>query len=219
MRKKLTAHVSIAFILFTVFFVYAATRVQAAPEGMALIPAGESTKAFYLDKYEVTQKAYQKEMSGNPSRFRNPDNPVERVTWDEANAYCQKVGKRLPTEWEWERAAKGENNTAYPGGDEIKSGQANFCDAECEFYWKKSEFNDGFKHAAPVGKFPAGDYGLHDMEGNVSEWTSSRERGSSNVLRGGSWNNAPSVARADSRDWNDPTTRSSTYGFRCAASS
>jgi formylglycine-generating enzyme required for sulfatase activity len=195
---------------------------------------------FYLDKYEVTQIEFEKVMGENPSKHKGNNLPVERVLWNEAQKYCERVGKRLPTEAEWEKAAKGGKNTLYPWGNEVVSGMANFCDVNCKAYFKAKQFDDGFKGTAPVGSYPPNGYGLYDMAGNVWEWVSDwygagyyRERpqrnpqgpfsgqdlfhihGMKKVLRGGSWGNNAGAMRSSTRSWAHKS-RVSRRGFRCA---
>lgn len=194
---------------------------------------------FYLDKYEVSQRAFEEVMGTNPSKFKGDNLPVERVLWTEANRYCQKIGKRLPTEAEWEKAAKGGKNTIYPWGDEVESGRANFCDTLCKKFIRVNHFDDGYQETAPVGSYPPNGYGLYDMAGNVWEWVSDwyspgyyKERphrnpkgpfygqdihvpGMKKVLRGGSWGNNAAAMRTATRSWAH-NSRVSRRGFRCA---
>jgi formylglycine-generating enzyme required for sulfatase activity len=196
---------------------------------------------FYMDKYEITQKDFEAMLEKNPSKFKGDNLPVERVLWKEANEYCKKAGKRLPTEAEWEKAAKGGGNTIYPWGNEVESGRANFCDTQCKKIVRVDRFDDGYQGTAPVGSYPPNGYGLYDMAGNVYEWVSDwyaagyyRERpirdpqgpfngqdlfhihGMKKVLRGGSWGNNASAMRVASRSWAH-NSRVSRRGFRCAA--
>jgi formylglycine-generating enzyme required for sulfatase activity len=185
-----------------------------------------------MDKYEVTQIEFEKVMGKNPSKYKGDNLPVERVLWNEAQKYCERVGKRLPTEAEWEKAAKGGKNTLYPWGNEVVSGMANFCDVNCKAYFKAKQFDDGFKGTAPVGSYPPNGYGLHDMAGNVWEWVSDwidknyyksaprknpkgPPKGMKKVLRGGSWGNNASAMRSSTRSWAH-NNRVSRRGFRCA---
>jgi formylglycine-generating enzyme required for sulfatase activity len=134
-------------------------------------PAHEvCVSAFKMDKYEVTQKDFQAKMDGNPSLFPGANLPVDSVTWMEATKYCQKSGKRLPTEAEWEYAARGGTTSEFYWGEQIEQGKANFCDRECALNVRFPEISDGFKNTAPVGSFSPNPFGLHDMAGNVSEW-------------------------------------------------
>ncbi|MBI5748753.1 MAG: SUMF1/EgtB/PvdO family nonheme iron enzyme [Nitrospinae bacterium] len=188
---------------------------------MVLIPSGEfmagepgSLKgmvlsAFYIDKYEVTQRDFQQVMGNNPSRFTGCDNcPVERVTWNEANEYCGKVGKRLPTEWEWEKAAKAGTTTTYYWGESESMADS--------YAWYGN--NSGSK-THPVGQKKPNNYGLYDMAGNVWEWTSTDYNSSNKVLRGGSWGSGPVLLRSSDRDRVEPTYRDGILGFRCAGAS
>lgn len=126
--------------------------------------------SFKMDPWEITQREFQKVMNSNPSHFPGPDLPVDSVTWMEAQEYCKKLGKRLPTEAEWEYAARGGAKTEYYWGDEIQEGRGNFCDRECSLNARLENVSDGFQTTAPVGSFPPNPYGLYDMAGNVSEW-------------------------------------------------
>jgi formylglycine-generating enzyme required for sulfatase activity len=189
--------------------------------------------AFYIDVYEVSQKDYKKVIGENPSMFEKDNNPVERVTWKEAAKYCKKIGKRLPTEAEWEKAAKGGKNTTYIWGNLVESGKANFCDAQCDKKWNEDQFSDGFAYTSPVGSFPPNGFGLYDMAGNVYEWVADWYEGDYNKVRptnnpkgpatgnekstrGGSWINYSSGIRATDRSGGDPEERYEYGGFRCA---
>jgi len=192
-----------------------------------------SLRTFFMDKYEVTQGEFDRVMGKNPSKFKGSNKPVEQVNWYEAKQYCERVGKRLPTEAEWEKAAKGGGDTLYPWGNQFDGRKANFCDRNCKFDHKRSEFDDGYATTAPVGSYPANGYGLYDMAGNVTEWvndwydkgayrTASRNNpmgpssGKYKVLRGGSWYYPPYYTRTAYRIRYDPTLRTYIYGFRCA---
>lgn len=197
---------------------------------------------FEIDKFEVSQQAFQLMMGTNPSRFKSADLPVESVTWWEADQYCRKVGKRLPTEAEWEYAMRGGTTTEYYWGDEFDPGKANFCDGECTAHYRLKGTSDGYKSTAPGGKYPANAFGLHDMAGNVSEWVSdwfeetyyriSEEKdpqgavrdearlasGGQNykTFRGGGWESRGQELRSSARKglWAD--YRVDAIGFRCA---
>lgn len=178
---------------------------------------------FSIDKFEVTQKAFESVMGKNPSYFKDcPYCPVEQVTWFEANEYCGKVGKRLPTEAEWEYAARsGEKKEKWAGTS-----------VESEIYmyaWYNT--NSGSKTNLVGDKKPNA-LGLYDMTGNVWEWVADwydenyynnspkdnpkgPDNGQSRVLRGGSWFNDARYARAADRNWYNPGSRDLSYGFRC----
>ena len=188
------------------------------PQKMSFIPPGEfmagemyrlyemSINAFCMDQYEVTQSEYERVMGYNPSYFKGENLPVESVTWNKAEAYCEKVGKRLPAEWEWEKAAKAGTTTVYYWGDEMDGAYA--------WYYE----NSGRK-THPVGTKEANAWGLYDMLGNVWEWTASDYDDSKRykVLRGGSWGLNPYVVRSALRTWVAPTDRLLNLGFRCAS--
>ncbi|GJL77337.1 MAG: hypothetical protein NPINA01_03260 [Nitrospinaceae bacterium] len=198
--------------------------------------------SFKMDKFETTQSEFQQIMNINSSRFKGADLPVESVTWIEADTFCEKSGKRLPTEAEWEYAARGGTTTEYYWGEEMDPKKANFCDKSCTLNVRDQVNSDGFPFTAPVGSFPANPFGLHDMAGNVSEWVadwmeekyyivspkkdptgpvrSDRVlRGGTNnkVFRGGSWESNPLELRSANRKalWVD--YRIEGLGFRCAA--
>lgn len=166
------------------------------------IPHEASVKTVCIDIYEVTQRQFQSVMGENPSHFGGVQSrPVENVSWHQAKEYCQRLGKRLPTEWEWENAAGSKTATKYYWGNEFDPG----------FAW----FNgNSSSRTNPVGQKKPNPVGLHDMIGNVWEWTDS---GEDNIkyLRGGSWNTYAGGMRISDRRRSNPSFTSSTYGFRC----
>ncbi len=160
----------------------------------------------------------------NPSFSQNDNHPVTCVSWNDANRYAKwlhdKTGKnyRLPTEAEWEYAARAGTTTKYWWGNDIGKNNAN-CDG-CGSKWDN-------KQTAPVGSFEPNKFGLHDMNGNLWEWTCSEyeskyqgkenicnKRASLFVLRGGSWSYGAWSARAAYRDRYDPTARNRDVGVR-----
>jgi formylglycine-generating enzyme required for sulfatase activity len=230
---------------------------SAGPQGpsMVPIPAGEFTMgssegdsdeqpahkvyvdAFSIDAYEVTVGQYaafrQATGANSPSDWQmmnqsaNQKRPVANVDWEDAAAYCKWVGKRLPTEAEWEKAARGTDGRLYPWGNDPPTPlHAN--------YGKSGANNNGA--LAPVGMLEEGKspYGVYDMAGNVWEWVSDwydhdyyknsppqnptgPSRGGFKVLRGGAWNTNPKNLRSADRYWDPPTFRSQYFpGFRCA---
>jgi formylglycine-generating enzyme required for sulfatase activity len=192
--------------------------------------------AFYIDKYEVTTSRYAKFFyaTNRPAPMYWSDQvvvqhgrkPVAGVDWNDATAYCAWVGKRLPTEAEWEKAARGTDQRLYPWGNEAPSKQrANFGQrVDIEFY----------RVVTDAGSFEQGKspYGAYDMAGNVWEWVvdwydenyygKSPERnpkgpssGETRVLRGGSWGFGPGSVRSVGRLGGTPADPSVLFGFRC----
>ncbi|MDM8531743.1 SUMF1/EgtB/PvdO family nonheme iron enzyme [Anaerolineales bacterium HSG25] len=207
---------------------------------------------YYIDTYEVTNAQFAQflndkgnqteegttwldigdsdsliEQSGGSFQAKAgfANHPVIEVTWFGAKAYCEAQGKRLPTEAEWEKAARGTDGRIYPWGEGIDSGKANY--------------NQNVGQTTEVGSYSSGvsPYGAHDMAGNVWEWvqdcydesyySSSPSRNPINnscsnsekkVLRGGSWYNLDSSVRAANRVRRDPANTSYLDGFRCLRS-
>jgi formylglycine-generating enzyme required for sulfatase activity len=113
---------------------------------------------FYMDTTEVTQTEYSQVMGANPSHYKGcPSCPVDSVSWNEANEYCKRVGKRLPTEAQWEYAARAGTTSNYFWGDEIDGAYA----------W---HFGNSDKKTHPVAQKKPNAFGLYDMVGNVWEW-------------------------------------------------
>lgn len=164
------------------------------------------------------------------------DHPVVEVSWYGAAAYCRWVGARLPTEAQWEYAARGSESYTFPWGDELDGTRLNYCDANCELDWADASFDDGYARTAPVGSYPEGASwaGALDLAGNVWEWGADRygeypsgrqenptgpSTGDRRVMRGGGWNNFWSYMHAAFRNRFLPRFRRSLLGFRCVASS
>ena len=157
------------------------------------------SKGFWIGETEVTQEAYQRITGRNPSSFKGSDRPVETVNLYEAREFCGRTGGRLPTEEQWEYAARA-------GSTEARYG---FIDQAA---WYES--NSG-KQTHPVGQKQANAWGLYDMLGNVWEWTESSYNSETKVLRGGSWNDDPRFVRASRRDGSSPSVEDDSIGFRC----
>ena len=196
----------------------------------------ESVETFHIDLHEVTNANYHLFASATKREFPyhwsegnipagKEDHPVIYVSWHDANAYCKWSGKRLPTEQEWEKAARGENGNIYPWGNE----------------WSLDKSNNPYKGSTgtqPVGSYPEGrsPYGLYNMSGNVWEWVDSfylphpgntiprAEYGKDKrVLKGGSWFDCLSYgcglsAPTFNRSFFTPEVKNNSFGFRCAKS-
>lgn len=188
--------------------------------------------------WELVKGASWKNPEGNEAVFvsNRADHPVVSVTWDDAKAYCDKYGKRLPTEAEWEYAARAGTATRNWWGNEPPGSRrvANIADVSTKGLFNNylASYDDGFVRTAPVGAMAANPWGLYDMIGNVWEWTvdwygenyyahspkknpKGPDTGDYRVLRGGSWGNRPFDARSANRYWNRPTLRLANVGFRC----
>ncbi|MGD8573239.1 MAG: formylglycine-generating enzyme family protein, partial [Gammaproteobacteria bacterium] len=236
---------------------YDQTRIGAEPNEMILIPEGEFIRgtdgrlpdegpqhtmqvgSFYIDKYEVTNLQYLQSLKDTgrkpPRHFVNGhippgkvDHPVVFVSWYDAQAYCEWAGKRLPTDIEWEKAARGTDGRTYPWGDEFDIKYVN-----SPVRWVELNL---IGDTTPVGAFEQGKsvYGLYDMSGNVWEWTSSRYKpypgntrkselygGNYRTLKGGSWWDCSFYqcgisAPVYNRSFFHPKTRNNSFGFRCA---
>ncbi len=200
---------------------------KACVDAEACKPAHEDAFVPGLDAatLAVLSKACNQKQAGREAH------PVNCVDWDQATAYCAAQKKRLPTEEEWEYAARGgSEQRLYPWGIAAPDATLlNACGSECEGTKKMYPTADGYATTAPVGMFPKGDgrWGHHDLAGNVWEWTSSGyskdytvERGTAaRVLRGGGWfDDNPSNVRSASRIGDEPTIRYGFLGLRCAGS-
>jgi formylglycine-generating enzyme required for sulfatase activity/RNA polymerase subunit RPABC4/transcription elongation factor Spt4 len=206
---------------------------------------------YWMYRLEVTNSMYQVCVAdkacpkpGNmrfktmPDYYGNPtydDYPMVNVTYRSAAAYCVWSGGRLPTEAQWEKAARGTDGRLFAWGNALPgSDLVNLCDQNCFEYYADSSLNDGYPETAPVGSYPKGasPYGLLDMSGNVWEWVSDwfneayykvspdknprgPATGTLRVIRGGSYYNGTEGVRVVARAFRSPDNYALTIGFRC----
>ena len=197
-----------------------------------------TVSAFRLGKYEVTFAQWDACVADGGCNGYSPDDvgggrgnrPVIGVSWDDAWSFIRWLNGRtggnyrLPTEAEWEYAARAGSTTLYSWGDDIGSSRANCRNDDC---------GDSYEYTAPVGSFPANAWGLHDMHGNVWEWVqdcwndsydgapsdgSAWESGDCGrrVIRGGSWSSNSRLLRSATRSWLGRAYRNINIGFRLA---
>lgn len=214
-------------------------------------------RSFYIDRYEVTEAQYLEFLRGTGSKkfpgywkeAGQADHfpkgygqyPVSDVDWFDADSYCRWAGKRLPTEAEWEKAARGTDGRLWPWGNRFEPGWANTREASA--VWKAPKGQEQYRvpgWKSPVGSHPedVSPYGIYDMAGNVREWTATAYRsypgnrakavknaGGFKVIRGGSYLTEAAFSRTAARLAVLPTVgpraadgwhSDYTYGFRCA---
>ncbi|WP_227498515.1 formylglycine-generating enzyme family protein [Synechococcus sp. PCC 7336] len=213
-----------------------------------------SVAPFYCGRYAVTQAQWQAvavlpgvklDLPPDPAKFKGDRRPVERVNWQEAVEFCNRLSQltgdryRLPSEAEWEYACRAGTTTPFHFGPNITDDLANF-NRECHSsrqYSPNCTEDDYPQETCDVGKFPPNRFGLHEMHGNVWEWCGDRWHinysgapangslwqggvpGNSRVLRGGCWNYFPKDCRSAMRSRIDGGYRGSDVGFRVACSS
>lgn len=194
---------------------------------------------YWIDRTEVTVARYRQcvasgrcpepPYASGAERFDRPEMPVVLVSWNDASAFCSFAGGRLPTEAEWERAAKGAKGRRYPWGQVYNPLLAN----HGRLTWDPLDPSDGFLEIAPVGSFPDGRTpdGIVDLAGNVDEWVldyyadahprvsavnpRGPDSGTERVVKGGSYRSARPWLRGASRSREPPGVRHPTRGFRC----
>jgi serine/threonine-protein kinase len=216
-----------AYIRAGSFLMGDTVSVNAQPPHMVTL------SAYCMDLTEVTVAAYRRCMAPGCTAPRTEgaynwdvagreNHPINCVDWNQARAYCQSLGRDLPTEAQWEYAARGTDGRLYPWGNEAPASQLCFGPAEAPR-----------TSTCAVQSFPSGNspFGLFDMAGNVWEWTldfrspyttasatdpTGPTSGTSRVFRGGSWLNGADAVTATVRDGFSETSFASNFGFRCA---
>lgn len=194
-------------------------------------------EAFFIDRMELSNARYAecvKERqclpAGKSDHIPGHDEPLRPVllTFRQAERYCLWAGKRLPTEYEWEKAARGREGRLYPWGDDPPdASRANICGRNCPMSWADKAWRDNARYTASVGSFPPGEspYGLMDMAGNVKEWvreappSSTREKeeeGIHFIARGASWYSDRLELFSFYRQVWKPGVRLDDKGVRCA---
>jgi formylglycine-generating enzyme required for sulfatase activity len=208
--------------------------------------------SLWIDRTEVTNAQYEQCVEAGacdpPAEIHTPDGdlyygnsayddyPVVDVSWHKADQYCAWAGVRLPTEAEWEYAARGREAWRYPWGDEFDGTRLNYCDVNCPMPWGDASVDDGYGFTAPVGTYAAGSSwcGALDMSGNVWEWVADwyeatyygrlpaenptgPASGEERVRRGGSWHYSPDGTRTTTRFGVSPDLSDNFQGFRCAS--
>ena len=202
--------------------------------------AGSACRTWEGSTYRGTYEERTGSGWRNPSFDQHGRHPATCLNWNDAHAYAawlsNRTGEsyRLPSESEWEYAARaGTATSRYWGrGESVLCRHANGADASTDFLWK-ADCSDGHARTAPAGSYTANSWGLHDMLGNVWEWTEDCQNGSyagapvdgstwmqgdcsMRVLRGGSWFVKPSLLRSASRAWSTTGFRFDVNGFRVA---
>ncbi len=207
--------------------------------------------AFWIDRHEVTNQQYKlcvdegsctqpaelgsytREVYYGSNEFGSY--PVIWITQGQANEYCRWAAGRLPTEAEWEYAARGPENLIFPWGNDFDPQRLNYCDADCPLGVIDPTYSDGFPDTAPVVSFPNGVSwcGALNLAGNVREWVAdgyhyysidpqvnpfTPAAGANRIPRGGGWLDTPDDVRSANRGENTPDYTRHKVGFRCASS-
>ncbi|MEM9276606.1 MAG: SUMF1/EgtB/PvdO family nonheme iron enzyme [Cyanobacteria bacterium P01_F01_bin.143] len=199
-----------------------------------------SVPAFFMGRFAVTQSQYKAVIGNNPARFRGDPRPVERISWDEATKFCQKLSDktgrnyRLPSEAEWEYACRAGTISPFHFGATLTSNLANY---DGNFTYQSEPKGKYRQETTEVGSFPPNAFGLYDMHGNVWEWCLDYSHGNYNgapidgsawlddndndyrMLRGGSWLNDPWYCRSAGRGRYNPAQRYNYFGLRVVCSS
>jgi formylglycine-generating enzyme required for sulfatase activity len=182
----------------------------------------EIQHGFWLARHPVNQRQWQAVMGSNPSqRGRGDLHPVDSVSWNDVQAFCDRAGLRLPTEAEWEYACRAGTSGPFGigSGHSLNAQLANF-DGNYPYGSGRDAFPWLYRECTlPQGSFPPNAWGLHDMHGQLWEWCEDELAGGARVLRGGSWIHNGRGARSAIRNSYAPVNRSDSLGFRPCPSS
>ncbi len=233
--KNITHKVLTFFFILSINISYS---LADAPENMVIIPGENGNESFYMDKYEVTNVQYKVFIDNNPQWHKDNalvsivgdtylwgwkgnmypkgrgNHPVVAVSWFAAKAYAEWVGKDLPTQAQWEKAARGSLiDKKYPWGDADPHNRANF-----DRYTPKVSFK--IPPTMKVGSYPPNEYGLYDIVGNVDEWCLDRLDVDDihrryHILRGGSWFKSAEEFQISTISQHPVYDGIGTVGFRC----
>jgi len=220
-------------------FLMGSVEPDAAPQEQPVTPV--SISCFYMSRFPVTNAQYELYDPSHRTKrapWADENHPAVYLNSRDAEKFCgwlsARQGRkyRLPTEAEWEYAARGIDNRIYPWGEKLDAGNyANFADKRTSFAWRDTVIDDGFAETAPVGSYPRGasPFGIEDMAGNVFEWCldvfeayKGKERvnprgvaaANKRIYRGGSWKSRAGNLRAAARNHNLPDYSSNDVGFR-----
>lgn len=222
-------------------FFMGSTAFEAAPNERPLSKV--TISAFFISRFPVTNAQYEMFDRAHASKrapWADDSHPVVYVNSLEAIKFCEWLSARerkkyrLPTEAEWEFAARGLDGRSFPWGEKLREGNlANFADRNTTFAWRDPEIDDGYPQSSPVGNYPRGasPFGIEEMAGNVWEWCldffepyTGKERvnprsksggpAGRRVYRGGSWKSRAASLRATARNFNLPDYSSNDVGFR-----
>lgn len=223
-------------------FAMGSTAPGAAPNESPVTPV--RVARFHMARHPITNAQYESFEPAHKTKrgpWADENHPVIYVTSEEAMEFCKwlsrKEGRvyRLPTEAEWEFAARGSDGRSFPWGEVTGRGDlANFADANTRFAWSDRQVDDGYAQTSPVGTFPRGasPFGLEDMAGNVWEWCSDfygpyrgsevsnptgPKAGAQRCYRGGSWRSRMTSLRTSHRGFNNPKYSFQDLGFRIVA--
>jgi formylglycine-generating enzyme required for sulfatase activity len=255
-RSILTVIISAVYLALLVVVVQAGVRWQQAvrtyappPPGMVYVPAGwfwmgsddkdselderplrqEFTAAYYIDAHEVTNREFKQFRPAHTYPAGQDELPVTKIFKPDAEAYARSLGKRLPTNAEWEKAARGTDARKYPWGNTFMTNCANLDPNKvAQAFGKVCEFPSNGRLKLPPGSFPVGasPYGAQDMAGNVWEWVSDNHKdstwlyilgsqGERGIIRGGAYSYSPKQARTSHQAFEALNSTCNDVGFRC----